>query len=223
MPDQNPEMGSADNSTELRSRDYFADENANVAFNKAFLEHVGKLQKQTVAKYLRPENIQRFRHGGEWTHPGLPTATGGGMKEHSALVETKFEDIVNHDLGMIERVERGLLDEMERQFAQMMYATAFDACEKSGNTVDAKTKGSFAEAFLATLEKIEFAADRNENVKLPEIHVHPDMAARMVAALEAAPPELKARLEEVKARKTAEAIERERLRKSKFARYKISE
>lgn len=144
------------------------------------------------------------------------------MKKHSAVVETKFDDLVNHNLKVIERVTNELLVEMERQFTQMLYATISEACERSGNTVDAKAAGSLEEAFLATIEKIEFSSGRDEVAKAPELHMHPDMAKRMIAALEGAGPEFVARADALYSRKCAEAVDREKSRKSRFVRYKAA-
>ena len=108
---------------------------------------------------------------------------------------------------------------MHRQFAQMLYSTVGAACDQTGNTVDAKAEGSLENAFMAMMEKVQFSVDKNGKVNLPEVHVAPYIGARMIAALEATPPEYKERLEALKARKIEEALGREVERKAKFARY----
>jgi len=198
---------------------YFVDETGAAAFNTSFTLMLAKLQKEVVSQYISPSNTHRFRHGGDWNHPGAPEAIGGGMQTHSAIVETQFQDLVDNDLGAIDRSAQHLIEAMHRQFAQMLYSTVSAACDQTGNTVDAKAEGSLEDAFMAMIEKIQFSADKNGKVNLPEVHVAPDTGARMIAALEATSPEYKDRLEVIKARKIEEALGREVERKAKFVCY----
>jgi hypothetical protein len=121
---------------------YFPYDADAVAFNSAFTRALTEIQKQIVAKYLPPENTQRFRHGGGWRTPGNAEALGGQMQTHSAFLETRFDDIVNNDLAVIERSFNHLGEAMHRQFAQMLYSTVGEACNQSGNTIDARAEGS---------------------------------------------------------------------------------
>jgi hypothetical protein len=105
---------------------------------------------------------------------------------------------------------------MDRQFAQMMYGAVGKAAESAGNVVDAKQKASFAEAFVGSLEKIEFGVDRHGNVTLPELHVGPDIHEKVVAELTAQPPEYRQRLDKLIAQKSEQAMAREAARKARF-------
>lgn len=198
---------------------YFQDERLSSGFQKSILEFLSNIQKDIVSKYLPPENTHRLRHGGQWEHPGLPDAVSGGIEQHSSVAEIRFEDIVNHDLELIDRFAQKLAKDIERQFAQMMYSTVSAACDQTGNIVDAKAAGDPCEAFAEMLEKIEFCADKFGNVKLPEIHAGTEAASNLNKALENAPPEFHKRMEEIKARKIAEALDREIKRKARFVRY----
>ena len=198
---------------------YFIDEIGTAAFNTAFTQMLAKLQKEAISQYISPGNTHRLRHGGDWEHPGAPEAIGGGMQTHSAIVETQFQDLVDNDLGAIDRSAQHLIEAMHRQFAQMLYSTVSVACDQTGNTIDAKAEGSLENAFMAMIEKIQFSVGKNGKVNLPEVRVAPDTGARMIAALEATSPEYKERLEVIMARKIEEALGREVERKAKFARY----
>lgn len=198
---------------------YFADDCVASAFDKSVVSFLATVQKGIVAKYLSPENTHRLRHGDRWGHPGLPHALDGGLEQHSSVAEIPFEDIVKHDLGVIDRFVQKLAQDMERQFAQMMFSTVTAACDQTGNTVDAKAAGSTREAFAEMIEKIQFSADKFGKVNLPEIHAGPEAAASLKKALEEAPPDFQQRIEEIKARKTAEALDREVHRKTRFVRY----
>lgn len=200
-------------------RAFFIDEIGTAAFNTAFTLMLAKFQKEVISQYISPGNTHRFRHDGDWEHPGAPETIGGGVQTHSAIVETQFQNLVDNDLGSIDRTAQHLIETMHRQFAQMLYSTVGAACDQTGNTVDAKAEGSLENAFMAMMEKVQFSVDKNGKVNLPEVHVAPDIGARMIAALEATPPEYKERLEVLKTRKVEEALGREVERKAKFARY----
>jgi hypothetical protein len=107
---------------------------------------------------------------------------------------------------------------MQRQFAAMMYSTISEACDASGNTIDAQKEGSLLDSYVAMLEKIEFAVDERGNVEMPQIHP-PELAERITAALKGAPPEFQEKVEQLKQKKASEATEREAARRAKFARY----
>jgi hypothetical protein len=100
-----------------------------------------------------------------------------------------------------------------------MYSTLSNACDTSGNVVDAQNEGSLPNSFMAMLEKVELSADMHGNVHMPEVHAPPGVAERLISELEAAGPEFAEKFEQLKQKKILEAMEREAERKTKFARY----
>lgn len=200
-------------------KSYFIDPEAARAFDLSFMRLLGQLKDRVVARYISSDNQHRLRHDGGWVHPNAPEVVGGDMQRHGAETTISFDAIIANDLDIIPRNLNHLLDELDRQFAHMMYATVAQACERTGNTVNAQDSGGLPQAFLAMLERIEFMATKDGVVDLPEIHVNPEVGARMIAALEAASPEFKAEVEALKARKVAEALEREAARKARFVGY----
>jgi hypothetical protein len=206
-------------STQSPARGYFTYYREALAFEGALVRKFDEIQKLIVSQYLRPETTQRFRHGGGWNNPSDPKAPAVQWHTHSVETATRFDDIVNNDLSALDRTLAAFREAMERQFAQMLYSTVSEAASQVGNVVDAKAAGSLADAFMATMEKIQFTADKDGKVSFPEVHAAPEMAARMVATLEAASQEFRDRLDGVMARKTEEALTREAERKAKFVRY----
>lgn len=200
-------------------KNYFAERSALAAFDKALLNHVRAVIKLLVAQFVSPQNNQRLRHGNSWSHPGNSEAVSTGIKQHSAELYVKFEDIVAHDLGAIDRHVEKIAEAMLGQFMQMMYSTLSAACDQTGNVVDAKEEGGPLEGFAAMLDKIQFSADKHGKVTLPQVHLHPDAFNRMQDAQKTASPLLLRRIEETKARKTAEALQAEALRKARFVNY----
>jgi len=202
---------------------YFSDEIGEEEFHHSFVTLLAQVQKKVVSRYLNPENTHRFKHGGQWAHPAAPDVLPGDMKALSAQTEVSFDKLVNHDLTVIDKVLRQLSESMERQFTQMMYSTVSAAAESVGNTVDAKTAGSPHEAIAQMLEKVEFSSDKFGNVTPPTIHAGPETVQAMLKSAADAPPEFRQRIEANKARKTAEAVEREVQRKARFVRYGVAE
>lgn len=204
----------------MRKRtNYFSDETGEEEFHRSFAKLLMKVQKQTTSRYLSPENTHQFKHGGQWVHPAAPESLVSGIKEHSSKTTVPFEKLVNHDLAVIDQVVGKFAEDMERQFLQMMYSTVSAAAEMAGNTIDVKAIGSLSEAFAQMLEKVQFSADKFGKVSLPEIHLAPESGEKLRRSISEAPPEFHQRIEEIKERKTSEAIEREAHRKSRFVRY----
>jgi hypothetical protein len=120
---------------------------------------------------------------------------------------------------VLDRAFAHISEVMQRQFADMMYSTISEACDASGNIVDAQREGSLLNSFMAMLEKIELDVDKHGNVHMPQIHAPPGIVQRMMSELEAAPPEFQDKVEQLKQKKILEATEREAARKAKFIRY----
>ena len=99
---------------------------------------------------------------------------------------------------------------------EAMYRTVHEATEKTGNKVSVKEEGSQAEAFVKMLETIEFGVDRDGNPSIPEIHASPEVADKMFKELSSQGPEFEKRIEEIKARKIGEALDKEQERLSKY-------
>lgn len=202
-----------------KKRQYIVEPATAKGFNKAFTLKLAELQKESLAQFMNLDNAQRVRHGGEFQSPANPQAVESGLKQHTATLETKFDDVVNNKLGLITRSLESVSEQMQKQFAEMFYATLSDACEQTGNVVDAQAEGSHQEAFAAILEKIELVADREGNVEMPQMHVSPETGDRLIESFREVSPEYEARVNAIKARKIAEAVQREVERKAKFVGY----
>lgn len=189
------------------------------AFNDAFTTALRRAHKKFVANFILPENIQRFYHGSGWRYPGNASAGEGHMQEIASELTTKLDDVILQDLSLLNQAFRKVNDDMQRQFAHIMYSTMSTACDTTGNVVDAQKEGSLANGFITMLEKIELAADKNGEVKMPEIHAAPEIAERMMKELQASSPEFQERVKMIKEKKIAEALDREAARKAKFVRF----
>lgn len=199
--------------------DYFLDDVAQTAFNSALRKELARVLDEKRSQYVRAENVLLLRHGENWEHPRNPDAINADPEEQSATTNLPFQALVDNNLRALDHMIVTLTSTMQRHFETTMYASLFKATERTGNVVDAKSAGSLEEAFAAMFEKIELHADKNGNVSLPEVHASPEQAKKLEAALEAAPPEFHERIEAMKARKIAEARQREAERRNRFISY----
>lgn len=200
-------------------RVYLVNEDAADAFNRSVNELMVERIKHERAKFLTPKNIHHFRHGKSWVQPSSPQIDHGEMHAHSVETATRFEDIVAHDLNLIERLVTQISNSLHSQFMAMMFQTVSDACDQSGNVVDAKAEGGIEDAFLRMIEKIQFSADPDGKVNFPQIHAGPEMAEALRRLDQDATPEFKTKLEELTKKRIEEALENEVKRKARFLQY----
>jgi hypothetical protein len=168
-------------------RSFFEFDAGAIAFNKSFTAALREFNKRFASNYISPTNTLRLHHGHSWRNPANVEANQGEMTLHTAELKTSLADIVANDLGLLQRAFDEISQTLQRQFAGMVYSSLSQACDASGNTVDARQEGSLPSAFLAMLEKIELSADKHGKVPMPQVHAPPEVAERMVAALEASP------------------------------------
>lgn len=206
-----------------KRRSYFDEPEASREFHSSFYKFLDALYKRSVGQYIPSQNLQSLKHGGEFSHPGAPQAFISGMREHRTEFSIKHQQIIDHDLSVIPKAIESVLDQMRKSFAQTMYSTISDSCELSGNVVDAKAEGSAPAAFLKMLETIEFTADKDGNVRLPQMHMGPVAFETFIAQMKEIPPDMEARIEAIKAEKIKKAQETEESRKARFLRYGDSE
>lgn len=199
--------------------DYFVDPEFVDKFNESLRKLLSTLQQRSMAKYINPESAQRVKHGAMFSNPAAPQVYNSEIETHSALFDISLESLVAHDVSILEKCFNRFQEDMGAQFARMIYASVSDVCDKSGNVVNVKQSGSLQLAFLDMLEKIEFTVDKAGGVKLPEIHLGSDAFNEFQRTMQESTPEYEALVEDVKARKVAEALSNEAKRKAKFVRY----
>jgi hypothetical protein len=188
------------------------------AFDRSLMKLMGAMQDQTRAKFVNEHNVLRMNHGGGWRHTARAEEPETTMHHISSEMTIPFKDIVENDLNLIGRTILPVSDDIQRQFSQNIYGVVGAAAEKVGNVVDSREVGSFAQSMLEMLRKIEFGVDRDGNVSMPEIHIHPDNYERIVAEMQSVPPDVQAEIERVKASKIEAALGQESERKAKFKR-----
>lgn len=200
---------------------YFDDPVIAKSFDESFAKVVAEIYQSRVNRYVPSKNAHRLRHGGEWVHLTDSVEDRGAMKQYSTTFELKHDQILERRVEVLLNSAGRIAEEMGDQFIRTIYQTLSETCDKSGNVIDAKAEGSLADALVKMFETIEFGVDENGDVVLPEIHVGSAAAENIKNAIEVGGDELKARVEEIKIRKTEEAKNAELIRRSKFLDYGV--
>lgn len=183
------------------------------AFAKQIAADVARMREEIIS----PRNMQRFTHGLRWTTKPVENADDTGeLTPHSFGVEARFEDIVSHDLTKFIRMRQEMATGMMEQLTRSFYHTISESTEKSGNVVVTTKDQSAAEAFLALMEKVEFAVDENGKLSLPQIHMRPEDLERTRTSIDEQGPEFGERHKQIMKDKTERAFKRERDRLARF-------
>lgn len=198
---------------------FFEFKDESEAFNASLVQKIREIQGGFVRSHISDENMQRFRHGTAWTYRANEEVDPGQLQTISSGWTVRYEQVIDGDLSIIESSLTSVAEDMRAQFMKMMYSTISEACDRVGNVVDGKQTGSIAASFVEMLRKIELSVGRDGQVHMPQIHVSPETGEKMIAELQAQPPEFEAEVERIKAEKIAAAHEREMLRKSKFKHF----
>jgi hypothetical protein len=190
----------------------------NEAFERSVVALMVKLQEKSRKTFVSEHNVLRINHGSNWVHSARNPEPDTTMHTLSSEWTIPFKDIAENDLGLIGRTILPVSEEMDKQFAQNMYGVVGAAAQKVGNVVDAKAAGSFGASMLEMFRKLELGVDRDGNVSMPQMHVGPDLYARLPEEMSKVSREINAEIERVKAEKIQDALDREAERKAKFKR-----
>jgi len=199
----------------MTGKTWFEPERFNEAFFEAETKQLCRLVHDFKSSVISQENTLGYHHGTVWTRPAVSDDEPGGMELHEARTELPYQAVAELDYEAWAQVTIQLTEQFKSQFMSVLIRTVDDATEKSGNVIDAADR-PFEETFLEMLESIEFGVDSSGKVTEPQIMVGPDQAQKIIDHLEAQPQSFRDRVDEIKRRKSHEALQRERERKSKF-------
>ncbi|WP_334655834.1 hypothetical protein [Sphingomonas panaciterrae] len=194
----------------------FVDDAQINGFDRAYMVMMNELRKRQTEMFIDENNVLQYIHGGNWVRPGHDDDDAPAMQTLSSEWTIPFVALADNDLTLIEAGLSKNVEELSGQFIRSIYSVVGAAAEKVGNIVSNKDTGSSAQSLLEMLRKIEFGVDRDGKVSFPQIHVGPDMGEKLLAELEAQPPEFGEEVERVKAERMALALQKEAERKAKF-------
>lgn len=182
---------------------------------QSFNKEVARRLREAQESFVDSNNMQRFIHGRTWqSHQSHDPNGVSELTTHRHQISVKFEDVILGKIATVPNTLSELFQAMHESFVRSLYKTVSDACDQSGNVVNASN--GMAKAFIDMLEKVEFSVDRDGAVSLPQLHVDPGVIESIQSNKEINSPEFKAASEEIIKRKSTEALERESKRKAKF-------
>jgi hypothetical protein len=186
------------------------------AFDRRLEEFIRDFIEAKIAEIIAQENTGQYYHGSSFSHQREDGSTQTGPFEESrSEAAVRHEDIVNFRLASLPEFISQMAGGFFGAMMTRMYEVVGEAAESVGNVVDGRDK-SLAEAFLESLRQVEFGVDRDGHVTRPQIHMHPSLATRMRDELESQGPEFHEEVARLQAEKTEAALEKERIRLSRF-------
>ncbi len=186
-------------------------------FEKAFNEDVASALREAQTSLVPSHNRFGYSHGIRWRiRSDQEDDPDGELQARSVEVQFSIDAILGNELSALPEYQEKIVERMMADFMRMMYETVNGATEKTGNVISAGGGPFRAEHFLEMLEKVELGVDRHGRVTLPAIHAGPGLAEKIFEELSAQGPEFERRVDEIKTRKTQEALSKEAMRRAKF-------
>jgi hypothetical protein len=195
----------------------FPADKASKAFIGAMVVVIRERTDALMTNVLSQENIQSFYHGEGWIDQGHDGPTNTGTFELSQVEHViEVGDISSSDFSILFKFIESMAQSLFENMMKLLYSRVSEAVESVGNVVSAADSGSTAAAFLEMLRKIEFGVDNKGKVSLPQIHVHPDNAAKLESELANQGRAFQLEAEVIKSEKIADALKREQARLARF-------
>jgi hypothetical protein len=166
-------------------------------------------------RYIEDRNIFRYHHGREWLTSHDGDQSFSKMHEMGAETTIHYRDIIDHDLSIIERHIKHLASTFGAQFAANLYESVGEAADLAGNVVDL-AGGDLESGLKKMLEKLEFGVNRYGKPTPPEMHVGSAVAEKLRPIIAGNEGRIDLEVEELHARKEAQAIGREADRVCRF-------
>jgi hypothetical protein len=188
-----------------------------IEFDTEVTKLIQELDSNARNQYISPENVLRYSHGERWlAYTQNQIDTERAFQQHGGVVTVKLEDIISHKVNLLHEFIHETFTTMHRLFMQTLFQTASDACDQTGNVVDAKKVGSPAAAFLEMLQKIQFGVDRKGQPVLPTVHLGNDAYQRMMQDLEVQGEDFKKKVAQITQTKREQALANEAKRRARF-------
>lgn len=183
-------------------------------FAKSLNDFIVEENNKKMSAYLSEENMYTLHHGSSFGSSGDNESK---LKEHAINIEFEYNDVRLYKIEQFYMFITNFIDQMSSQMTKTLYQTISDTCEKTGNIIDAKQDAmSFPDMFLEMIKKVEFSIDKNGKVVIPEVHLHPSNAKKIMAEIESQGEEYSNLIEKIKKEKSEQAIKKENERLLKF-------
>ncbi len=201
----------------MTRREYFSFPERASQFNEALTGLIQILTREKRAKFMPSENVMNYSHGIKWVAVSSDSSEEESeMKVHTTEAMISMHDVRKHNLAALSSFATDIVKQMHQSMQKMVYETLSESCDKTGNSINAKDYTTIADAFLATLKKIEFGVDRAGKVSIPEFHVDPKTLAAFKKTAEAKGESFQKEVDKVIQEKTNAALEKEKKRIARF-------
>jgi hypothetical protein len=192
---------------------------------RAFDEQVNVALRERVealmADLIPPENTESYAHGEGYVFQRVDSSLGSGKFQHKTVgEEIKTENIASNDIQAFLTFMEALAQGFYRQMKQFLFQRVGEEAASVGNVASFQDDKDLAAAYLELMEKTEFGVDRHGNMSFTQLHLSPEMGAKMQAMLQEQGSEYHQRIAEIVEQKTAAALIREQER---LAKYKTGE
>jgi hypothetical protein len=189
-----------------------------IAASRAFMTSVTQLVREQVAErvegVISQQNTLSFVHGGSFST--MPGAEPGHFQEFSYPVKFPLDAIRGSRATVLLDLTAELSENIAESQIKRLYEVVLDGAKSVGNAIPATPGRPIAEQFLEMAERVDYSVGEDGTVQVPSLHLHPTVANRIIPELHAQEAQYADRMEDIRIRKTAEALERERVRVSRF-------
>lgn len=184
-------------------------------FSESLQKFIAIENKKRMSAFLSTENMYVLHHGNTFSST---VNDESDLSKHSVDIEFEYADVRLYKIEQFYQFLNTIIEQMCSQMTRTLYQTISDTCDKTGNVINnVQNTMSNPEAFLEMLKKIEFNVDKNGNILMPSIHLHPSQAKKFMDEIKAQGEEYSNLIEEIKKEKSEQAIQKENERLLKFA------
>lgn len=183
-------------------------------FVESLNEFIFKINRQKMSAYMSSENMFTLHHGNSFSSIA---DNESALIKHTVNLDFEYSNIRLYKIEFFYRFIEDFIEQISSQMENTMFKTIGDSCDKSGNVVDTKQKiMTNPEAFLEVLQKIEFSVNKDGEVLLPTMYLHPSKSQKFMEDLKAQGEDFQNKIEEIKKEKSEQALKKEKQRLEKF-------
>lgn len=192
----------------------FSNKKESEIFAKSLNEFIVKANSKKMSAYMSSENMYTLHHGSSFSSTDNNESK---LTKHAVNIEFEYSNIRLYKIEQFYVFINDFIEQMSSQMTKTLFKIISDSCDKVGNTIDVKQKKlTNPEAFLEMIQKVEFSVDKNGEVLLPTIYLHPSQSQKFMEEIKTQDGEYSNKIEEIKKEKSEQAIIKENERLLKF-------
>lgn len=190
-------------------------------FSESLLKLVQDSYRQNISQFISKENMQSYHHGRGWLTSRNNEIEESTIECINVNLTISQSSIVNNDIQSLFEFLDNLINGFTSQVISQMYKKVLEACDKSGNIINQSDYTSNAKAIIEMLKTIEFKVNENNQVELPQFHFGSGVDIKKLISELKQDSEFITEFERIKKDKSESAIDKEKVRLSKYKSTKI--